>query len=119
MEDMPLSRFLHYVFGELLGVNYLIADGLTNLEAPVSLSLRNVTLRSFLRLLLRELDLTYIVRDEVLQVTTKEAAEANLVLQTYPFPKSLIEKSERVIAALTATVTPDLSMRSLGLGSVS
>jgi len=40
VEDMPLSQFLHYVFGELLGVNYLIADGLPNLEAPVNLSLQ-------------------------------------------------------------------------------
>lgn len=76
-------------------------------DTPVSLSLRNVTLRSFLRLLLRELDLTYIIRQEVLQITTKEAAEANRVLQTYPFPQTLIEKSEQVIAALTATVTPN------------
>jgi len=40
VEDMPLSQFLHYVFGELLSVNYLIADGLPNLEAPVSLNLQ-------------------------------------------------------------------------------
>jgi general secretion pathway protein D len=33
VEDMPLTQFLHYAFGELLGVNYLVADGLTNLEA--------------------------------------------------------------------------------------
>ena len=39
--------------------------------------------------------------------TTKEAAEANLILQTYPFPKVLIEKTEQVITALTTTVTPD------------
>jgi len=41
VEDMPLSQFLHYAFGELLGVNYLIADGLTNLEAPVTLNLQD------------------------------------------------------------------------------
>ena len=40
VEDMPLSQFLHYAFGELLGVNYLISDGLQNLEAPVSLNLQ-------------------------------------------------------------------------------
>ena len=27
VEDMPLSQFLHYAFGELLGVNYLVSDG--------------------------------------------------------------------------------------------
>jgi hypothetical protein len=75
-------------------------------DVPVNLSLKNVSLRSFLRLLLRDLDLTYMIRDEVLQITTAEAAKTNLVLQTYPFPETLIDKSEQVIAALTATVTP-------------
>ena len=41
IEDMPLSQFLHYAFGELLQVNYVVADGLENLEAPVSLSLQD------------------------------------------------------------------------------
>ena len=40
VEDMPLSQFLHYAFGELLGVNYLVSDGLQNLQAPVSLNLQ-------------------------------------------------------------------------------
>ena len=40
VEDMPLLQFLHYAFGELLSVNYVISDGLENLEAPVSLSLQ-------------------------------------------------------------------------------
>ena len=40
VENMPLSQFLHYAFGELLGANYLISDGLQNLEAPVSLNLQ-------------------------------------------------------------------------------
>jgi type II secretory pathway component GspD/PulD (secretin) len=75
-------------------------------EEPVTLSLKNVRLRSFLRLLLRNLELTYMIRDEVLQITTPEAAKTNMVLQTYPFPETLIDKSEQVITALTATVTP-------------
>ena len=41
IEEMPLSQFLHYAFGELLEVNYVVADGLENLEAPVSLSLQD------------------------------------------------------------------------------
>jgi general secretion pathway protein D len=38
VEDMPLQQFLHYAFGELLGVNYVISDGLDNLDAPVTLN---------------------------------------------------------------------------------
>ncbi len=40
VEDMPLAQFLHYAFGELLGVNYVISDGLDDLEAPVTLNLQ-------------------------------------------------------------------------------
>ena len=75
-------------------------------EEPVTLSLKNVSLRSFLRLCLRDLDLTYVIDDEVLQITTTEAAERHLILETYLFPGGLIDKSEQVITALTATVTP-------------
>jgi hypothetical protein len=53
-------------------------------DQPVSITLKNVTLRSFLRLMLRELDLTYMIKDEVMQITTIEAAEQNLVNKVYP-----------------------------------
>ena len=55
-----------------------------NSDTPVSISLKNVSLRSFLRLMLRELDLTYMIKDEVMQITTTEAAEANPVIKVYP-----------------------------------
>ena len=53
-------------------------------EDPVNLELSNVSLRSFLRIMLRDLDLTYLIKDEVMQITTVEAAEQNLVNKVYP-----------------------------------
>ncbi|WP_158222624.1 VWA domain-containing protein, partial [Rhodopirellula sp. MGV] len=53
-------------------------------EMPVSIDMKNVSLRSFLRLMLRDLDLTYLIKDEVMQITTVEAAEENLVTKVYP-----------------------------------
>ncbi|MFK8113794.1 MAG: VWA domain-containing protein [Rubripirellula sp.] len=53
-------------------------------EEPISLTLKNVSLRSFLRLMLRELDLTYMIKDEVMQITTVEQAEQNLINKVYP-----------------------------------
>jgi hypothetical protein len=47
-------------------------------DSKVSVSLRNISLRSALRLTLRTLQLTWIVQDEVLMITTKEAAEKDL-----------------------------------------
>jgi hypothetical protein len=53
-------------------------------DAPVTVNLPGVSLRSGLRILLRELDLTYMVKDEVLQITSKDDADANLITKVYP-----------------------------------
>ena len=45
-------------------------------EEPVSISLKNVTLRSFMRIMLRDLDLTYMIKDEVMQITTTRSSRS-------------------------------------------
>jgi len=55
-----------------------------SVDTPVTKSLRGITLRSALRLLLKDLELTYVVRDEVLQITTPEDAESQLITKVYP-----------------------------------
>ena len=47
-------------------------------DVPVTRHLHDVSLRSALRLILRELELTYMIQDEVLMITTPEEAEATL-----------------------------------------
>ncbi len=76
-------------------------------DQPVTLSLKNVTLRSFVRLMLRELDLTYIVDDEVMQITTREVAERKTTLEMYRFPKQLVADTDAIIRSLTSAVSPD------------
>jgi von Willebrand factor type A domain len=53
-------------------------------DEPVTVDLRNITLRSALRLMLSQLQLTYVIRDEVLMITTPEEAETELVTKVYP-----------------------------------
>jgi Mg-chelatase subunit ChlD len=53
-------------------------------DTPITKSLRGITLRSALRLILKELELTYVVRDEVMQITTPEDAESQLITKVYP-----------------------------------
>ena len=69
VEDMPLPQFLHYVFGELLGVNYVIPDGMRILEAPVTLNLQeSVSSRRLYRLVVELLagrDIAVTFRDGV------------------------------------------------------
>ncbi len=53
-------------------------------DTPITRNLKGITLRSALRLMLKEMDLTYVVRDEVLLITTPEEAESELTTKVYP-----------------------------------
>jgi hypothetical protein len=54
-------------------------------DTPITKHLKGISLRSALRLLLRDLDLTYVIRDEVLLITTPERAETTyLCTRVYP-----------------------------------
>ena len=55
-----------------------------DLDTPVTQNLSGVSLRSALKRMLGPLDLAYIIKDEVLLITTKEKAEENLVVKVYP-----------------------------------
>ena len=53
-------------------------------DTPVTRKLKGISLRSALRLMLGALDLTYIIKDEVLLITTTEEADTELVTKVYP-----------------------------------
>ncbi len=53
-------------------------------DAPITRNLKGISLRSALRLMLKEMELTYVIRDEVLMITTPEEAESELVTKVYP-----------------------------------
>ena len=81
--------------------------GLSSQE-PVNLTVVNVSLRSALRLMLAEHELTHVIRDEVLIITTQEAAEQNLSPRVFLLPESLKGNEDEVIRAVQATVVPDI-----------
>ena len=62
-------------------------------DEPITVNLRNVSLRSALRFMLKQLELTYIIKDEVLQITTEEAAELELTVKVYPVGDLVIDKT--------------------------
>lgn len=77
-------------------------------EEPVSLTLNKISLRSFLHLMLLELDLTYVIKDEVMIVTTVESAlEDHRVLEMYALSAELAPQAHEVVKALTTSVSPD------------
>jgi tetratricopeptide (TPR) repeat protein len=53
-------------------------------QEPITVNLHNIALRSALRLMLKQHQLTYIISNEVLTITTPEQAETQLVAKVYP-----------------------------------
>lgn len=69
-----------------------IEDAGVEPNQPVSIKVEKISLRSFLRLLLGDLNLTYYVKDEVLKITTVEDAQApeSMVVRLFPV-RDLVE----------------------------
>ena len=93
----------------------LEADGLDP-SMPVSLSVSGISLRSALSLALEPLQLTTIVQDEVLKVTTLLEAETNLSVRVYPvadllgtthFDDQVIPDFEPLTELIVTIVDPD------------
>ena len=78
-------------------------------DAPVTVSLHNISLRSALRLMFKQNQLNYVIQDEVLLVTTKEAAEANLKTCVYDIRNITGNNGEiePVIDAIVSCVAKD------------
>ncbi len=53
-------------------------------STPINRTIKGVSLRSALRLMLKDLGLTYVIQDEVLLITSPETAETNLITKVYP-----------------------------------
>ena len=86
--DLPLEDCITYL-KEYHGINIwldkttLIDEGVA-LDQPMNLQLAGVTLRSVLKLLLEPLQLTYVIEDEVMKITTSTKAGEKLTTRVYP-----------------------------------
>jgi len=87
-KDTPLRTILDDL-GGWTGINIvpdepaLVEQGIS-LDKPMTMKLENIALKSALNLLLHQAHLTYVVKDEVLNVTTEEHARGKLVNQIHP-----------------------------------
>ncbi len=85
--DTPLEQVLEDL-GSWHGINIvpdtraLESEGVS-LKQPIKLCLENVSLKSALNLILKKAGLTYVIADEVVQVTTERHASGKLVTVTY------------------------------------
>ncbi|MEX0675631.1 MAG: hypothetical protein WD063_01050 [Pirellulales bacterium] len=99
-----------------------LEDATIGSDTPVTRQLKDIKLSSALNLLLRDLDLTYIIRDEILLITTPEQAESQLLTRTYPVG-DLVDGNDAkgydsLIEAITSTVKPPAWDEVGGPGSI-
>lgn len=64
--------------------NVALADASISLDQKLTLSVENISLKSALNILLAKVRLTYVIKDEVLMITTSERASGKLKQVTYP-----------------------------------
>jgi tetratricopeptide (TPR) repeat protein len=86
--ESPLSDVLQFL-REYAGVNIVadrrgLEDAGVDLDEPITLSLEHVPLKSALNLLLGPLELAYLVRDDVLLITSRAEADAQMTTKVYP-----------------------------------
>lgn len=76
---------------------------------PVDVNVEDISLSSALRIMLRPLDLTTMIEDEVLLITTEEYAETRLLVGVHPVGDLLTDLSggEELIEVLLSTVASE------------
>jgi type II secretory pathway component GspD/PulD (secretin) len=96
-------------------------------DTPITRNLSEISLRSALRLTLKELDLTWVVADEVLQITTVDEAGQKMVTRVYDVRDLVADEKnpdegnydyDSLIDLITSTVEPTTWDQVGGPGSI-
>jgi hypothetical protein len=78
--------------------NKALADAGLGSETPVTRNIGGIRLESALNLMLGEMDLTYVIRDQVLMITSKTEAENMLLDRFYPVGDLLNAEHDDLVA---------------------
>ena len=123
--DTPLSDVVDF-FAAQFEINIQLdnkglADAAVDPSAPITRTIRNpVSLEASLRLILEDLDLTFVIQDEVLKITSKEKADEILTSRVYPV-SDLIGAHHNygpLMTLIRNTIQPDTWEDNGGPGSV-
>jgi hypothetical protein len=87
--EVPLKDVMDYIRDRhhievVFDTNALKDAAIDPTALPVSINVHDLTLRSALKLILSQFNLTYVIQDEVLQITTKDKANQMLKTRVYP-----------------------------------
>jgi hypothetical protein len=111
--EQPLSDVAQFIADEYKIPVYVAVEDLTEAgiapDEPVTVKLQQISLQSALRLMLKSKNLTYIVRNEVLEITTRDAANAALTICVYDV-RDLVKPGDdvelaRLVDAIVSCVT--------------
>jgi general secretion pathway protein D len=95
--ETPLADVVDYlqaVIGNQTSIQLdlrALEDAGVGADTPVTRHVKDVKMRTALRLLLDDLDLAYLIRDDVMLITTKDKYDTELLTRTYPIG-DLIER---------------------------
>ena len=115
-EELPLAEFAALVSGECDIPVHLdqkkLEEAGVGTSCPLTARYQGIPLRSVLRLVLDDLELTFVVRDEMLLITTPEEAESCLWTLAYPVHDLVAlpgggSDFDPLIELITTTVAPD------------
>jgi hypothetical protein len=92
-------------------------------DTPISLKAKKVTVRTLLRKVLADVGLTYIIKDEMIQITSWKKAKASMVVRTYPVadivtcldpgvppllrPAQTVQNVKSLISLIKSSIDPD------------
>ena len=129
--DTPLTGVAAYLKGrhqiEIQLDKKSLEEASIAVDSPVKRSLRGVSLRSALKLILGDLGLTYLIQDGALLITTKEAAEQRLATVIYNVGDlvaarndqgELVDDYDSLIDLINSTISPTCWDSVGGTGSI-
>jgi hypothetical protein len=130
--DLPLRQVIDNVRA-CNGLNIcideaaLVQEGIS-LDRPITIKLTEVSLKTALNLLLRQAHLVYVIRDEVLQITTPACGSGKLLTRIYqvadlvrPTAKGKPARQadmESIVSIITSTIQPQSWAGRGGTGTI-
>jgi hypothetical protein len=114
--NTPLRQSIQFL-GQLHDINIIVdekamTEASVNIDDNIDLVLSGVTLHSALDIMLKPLDLTYILKDEVLMITTTKRAHQEVDIRAYDVAP-LLEDRNAVDPDLADTITKLLETESV------
>ncbi len=117
--EAPLTEVLDYLKNhhqiEIQIDSKALEDAGVGTDVPVTIDLKGISLRSALNLMLRKLNLTWLIEDEVLLITIPEEAEQHLETKVYDVADLVVCRDEHdvisedydsLIDVITSTIKP-------------